>query len=818
MSDPGADGSRRAQRWDRTPRAARLTNRSVVALAALIATGIAMGPTPALASAPSLAPATTCPGPAAPSFAITGYATSLQPSDDQLVIGGFAKDVERPRALLASIRDGTWSVWNLLPGRLASVTALALAPDGDVLFTGWQYEGISELPFLGRLGRDGWRSMELPRLVGAIPTGLVALHGDAVIVGALLTPGREEPLVIRWGADGASLETIGPPDDPGGAGDGALTAVVADADEVPWAVGWELHAGRLRPLAVRRDATGWQRVALAELADDAVLTAVDAAPGVGVVAAGVRRAGLRWVPFTVRLDGSGGGAIIDGVPTGDAEFTVPTDLSVHAGAPLMVGATKRASTLTSWPWSSTGALRHGGFSGALDAWSTAGTDWAAGYDGDSVAIWVRCDASGWRPYLGGGSPGAPDEQPGGSASLPSQGPGGAATVRPRQADREDRGPWVAPGGTLRDLAPELGLGGSMRTWDGVAADLDEDGRTDLVIGGHAGPPRIVRNLGGRFEPVTSAVLPHRDRHGCAAGQVDGAPGLELVCAIGARKGTGFRSDELWRGIALADAPVDEAVDRGLADPFSRGRRMLLFDADGDGDDDLLVLPEAVRYDGLPSIDRFYRNEDGRFTHDPAAGLDGIDGGACGLAADLDRDGRTDVVTCGQAAVAGRGWLRIAMNGGDRFTPIDPGAALAGIDPVTATAGDFDGDGDIDLAVASWWLVRVVLGTGDGRFTFAWQRRIPGVIDLEAGDVNGDGADDLYAVTTTHAAGPDQLLISAGDGRSFATRTVPRTTFGTGDVAIALDVDGDGRDEIVVLNGGGGRGPIRLLDLDPAAGP
>lgn len=818
MSRAGAHAAGRSRagacgRWT-----TRLAGPRPIVFAALVAVALATLPTGARAVAPSPGPATACPGPSAPSSAIAGFATAVQPAGDRVVIGGFRKEAERPRALLASIRDRAWSVWNVFPGRLASVTALALAPDDDVLVVGWQFEGASELPFLGRLGRMGWQPIDLPRLVGAIPTGVVAPPGNAFIVGAVHSPEGVGPLVVRVGADGAAVETIDPPDDGSGADDAALTAIVAAADGVPWAVGWELGDGRLRPLALRRDGTGWRRVMLAELPGDAVLTAVDAAPTAGVIAAGARRTGHRWIPFTVRLEGSSAGAVMDTYSSDDAAFTVPTDLSVRTGASLMVGATAGPGMVTGWPWSSAGTLPHGGFSGALDAWSSAETDWAAGYDGDRVAIWVRCDAAGWRPYLPDVAAGAAGGDASSAAPVPRTSPGTATAAAPRPVDGEDRGPWPAPGGMLRDLAPAVGLGASMRTWDGVAADLDEDGRTDLMIGGHGGAPLIARNVGGRFEPFTNDPLPPRDRHGCAAGQVDGAPGLDLVCAIGARKGTGFRLDELWLGIAVAHPPVDGAVDAGIVDPFSRGRRMLLFDADGDEDDDLLVLPEAVRYDGLPSVGRFYRNRGGRFTDDPAAGLDGIDGGACGLTADLDLDGRTDVVTCGRTSVAGLGWIRIAVNDGDRFTTVDPGAAFAGLDPVTATAGDFDGDGRTDLAIASWSVVRVVLGRGDGTFSFAWQRRIPGVVDLTAADVNGDGRDDLYATTTTIAAGPDQLLIAGDDGRSYATIQVPRTTFGTGDAALALDADGDGRDEIVVLNGAEGKGPIRLLDLDPAAGP
>ena len=59
-----------------------------------------------------------------------------------------------------------------------------------------------------------------------------------------------------------------------------------------------------------------------------------------------------------------------------------------------------------------------------------------------------------------------------------------------------------------------------------------------------------------------------------------------------------------------------ALERGLDDPLGRGRNSLLFDADRDGDPDLLVANEPGRFDALPSIDRFYRNDGGTFVAAP----------------------------------------------------------------------------------------------------------------------------------------------------------------------------------------------------------
>jgi FG-GAP-like repeat/Bacterial Ig-like domain len=132
----------------------------------------------------------------------------------------------------------------------------------------------------------------------------------------------------------------------------------------------------------------------------------------------------------------------------------------------------------------------------------------------------------------------------------------------------------------------------------------------------------------------------------------------------------------------------------------------------------------------------------------------------------------------------------------------------GAGPAAVAAADFDGDGVMDVAVASALddSVSVLLGTGSGGLapaTTVLAGDEPRA--LVAGDVTGDGVPDLVvALTDANAVG---VLRGLGDG-TFA----PIVTYAVGadpvDVLIA-DLDDDGLPDIVAANSDGGSVSVLL---------
>ena len=223
-------------------------------------------------------------------------------------------------------------------------------------------------------------------------------------------------------------------------------------------------------------------------------------------------------------------------------------------------------------------------------------------------------------------------------------------------------------------------------------------------------------------------------------------------------------------------------------PEIMGSGAALFDADGDGDLDAYLvqggdLEPGAGAAGSSARDRLFRNElveTGELRFVDATDDSGIEetGYGMGVAAgDFDGDGRVDLY------VTNLGPNRLWRNLGDgRFE--DETAAAGADDPrwsVPAAFLDYDGDGMLDLFIANY-------------------------VDFNLGSHTlctfGSGEPD-YCSPKTYRAEPDRLLRNLGDGRFEQTtdRAGLAAEFGNGLGAAPADLDLDGRLDLYVANDG-----------------
>lgn len=356
------------------------------------------------------------------------------------------------------------------------------------------------------------------------------------------------------------------------------------------------------------------------------------------------------------------------------------------------------------------------------------------------------------------------------------------------------------------LVAGSGLPASGKTFGGTWADVDGDGRWDLVLSRHA-DDLVEFYLGRgdlRFDGPAAVALPPGllDHHATAACDLDADGDWDLVLTVGADRGQGRSCNQVWRNDGdLALLAVARCEDL-LADAAGRGRGALWLRLDASPLPQLLLL----NYQSPP---RLFGPDAAGVWHDLRERLDaGPDAWwSVAVVEDFDGDGAADLFVAGSER-------RLLHNRGGRLVAVDAGLlAVAGPEVSAAAAGDADGDGDPDLLLGlrGGALLLLLNESEPGRIRFGGRRGYPDLppvaepVSVLMADLDNDGWLDLAVAQrrADRALCAPLLARGTGDGRFIALAAADAGLAAARSRAMglwAIDLDGDGDLDLVETNG------------------
>ncbi len=166
-----------------------------------------------------------------------------------------------------------------------------------------------------------------------------------------------------------------------------------------------------------------------------------------------------------------------------------------------------------------------------------------------------------------------------------------------------------------------------------------------------------------------------------------------------------------------------------------------------------------------------------------------------VAGDFNGDGKLDLAITNNAD----GTVTILLGNGDgTFTA--EATPTTGPNPYSIVAADFNRDGNLDLAVSASGQITILLGKGDGTFT-ASTVSLAGdsLASLVTADFNGDGIADLAVQSSSPNFGVI-ILLGNGDGTFTPKPLIPQTGSGSNlNALVAGDFNSDGKADLAATN-------------------
>ena len=332
----------------------------------------------------------------------------------------------------------------------------------------------------------------------------------------------------------------------------------------------------------------------------------------------------------------------------------------------------------------------------------------------------------------------------------------------------------------------------------VAADFNGDGIPDLAIADNNECAVIVLlgNGDGTFAAPSKTSVTCYPQH-VAVGDFnrDGKADL-VVTSEPLESSTG----QIVAGVATILLGNGDGTFTPMATQYTMGvepTSIAVADFNGDGITDLAIgpfFPTGVTYPLMILLG----NGDGTFTVAAPVELPALPYSIA--VGDFNGDGKTDM------AVASGGLTVLLGNGDGTFTV--GRAPTIQVSPTCVQAGDFNGDGKLDLAAMGFpttasspsGRLAILTGNGDGTFTPTSTVNIPYTTfiadySMAAGDFDGDGKLDL--AVANGAVNNVTIVMGNGDGTFVQSTTLPMG-ISPRDLT-AADFAGNGKAGLAVVN-------------------
>jgi hypothetical protein len=333
----------------------------------------------------------------------------------------------------------------------------------------------------------------------------------------------------------------------------------------------------------------------------------------------------------------------------------------------------------------------------------------------------------------------------------------------------------------------------------AVADFNQDGKPDLAIAANVHLYVMLGNGNGTFTATSATPMP-----------VASPPYDDLA------------SPYTGPGIAVGDFNNNGHQGLAVAEPGNEATVILLGNGNGTFDSSSAVFAytqgeptssvEAADFNADGNLDLAIINTflgvspvvlgggSGAFNAASYLYTQGFPAGAA--VGDFNGDGKLDVAVAGGGSTTypNSGVAVSLGNGNGTFTQANGSPFSLGQDLSAIVAGDFNGDGKLDLAVTDYSgdAVLVLLGNGNGTFQAPITIGVGnGPEAIVVGDFNNDGKLDLAVANC--GDGTVTLLLGNGNG-TFAPASGSPYTVGGNPIAIAAaDFNGDGKLDLAVAN-------------------